>query len=53
MLNVTPILKESRIFNMCAIFSTGYINIAMQKKNIEEIQSTKLFQVTCLSISNT
>jgi len=28
---VTPILKESRIFNMCVIIDTGYINTTMRK----------------------
>ena len=36
-LGVTTILKESRIFNMCVISDTGYINTTMQKYNIIEI----------------
>jgi len=34
---VTPILKESRIFNMCVITDTGYINTTIRKYNIKEI----------------
>ena len=34
---VTPILKESRIFNMHVITDTGYINTTMWKYNIIEI----------------
>jgi len=33
-MNVAPILKESRIFNMCVITDTGYINTTMRKYNM-------------------
>jgi len=32
---VTSILKESRIFNMCIITDTGYINYTIQKYIID------------------